>query len=243
MHPSTPSDAAVGTLLAGGRLVSGKVQVGPLSPNATRLLRVLWAGRDDFARKKGVDQAASLRAAFLKAGEEEQSVALPTAEPAPGGTGSDGAELAARTRWRLHRLRCCSFRGVAPLGTEFEFAFDGHPTLVYGPNGSGKSSLINAIGWVLAGRVVIDSDDHAEKIPVYAAPKPGAARAAKLCDWPLVHTLPHAGDPATTAQDCWAELLLKSDDGSRSLHLRRRHGGPLEESEDGAAWRECASLG
>ena len=65
----------------------------------------------------------------------------------------------------LHRLRCYSIRGIAPLGTDFEFSFDGEPTLIYGPNGSGKSSLLNAVTWILTGTVVTDGHGERMKYP------------------------------------------------------------------------------
>jgi energy-coupling factor transporter ATP-binding protein EcfA2 len=146
-----------------------------------------------------------------------------------------------RFRWRLHRVRCVSVRGVAPISAEFVFDFEGSSVLLYGGNGSGKSSLLNVVCWVLTGRVVTDGDDDADEIPLYAPPKPGG-RAAKLCEWPVVHTLPDGADALPETPDCWAELRLQSADKAHALFLRRSLRGSLEESDDGVGWRPCASL-
>src|SRR6266436_2981224 len=98
MNPSTPSDAAIGTLLAGGSLVSGKIRVGPLGPNAARLMRVLWHERDEIARRKGADQAVTLREAFLRAGDEGGLATSPRTEAAPAGAEGDGIEVIAQAR-------------------------------------------------------------------------------------------------------------------------------------------------
>ena len=141
----------------------------------------------------------------------------------------------------LHRLRCYSIRGIAPLGTDFEFSFDGEPTLIYGPNGSGKSSLLNAVTWILAGTVVTDGYGDAHEVPLYS-PLGQKSRPTKIRNWPIVHTLPHTGDPGSAELDCWGELELRAETGSKTLHIRRRFRGELEESEDGVSWRPCPSL-
>lgn len=127
------------------------------------------------------------------------------------------------------------------MGDVFEFSFDGSSTLLFGPNGSGKSSLLNAIVWVLTGAVVTDCEDDSAEMSMYG-PAKGGGRGTKLRDWPVVHTLPHDGDPRTVSLDCWAELWLKADGGGRTLHLRRALDGRLEESRDGDGWHPCASL-
>ncbi|MCI0463672.1 MAG: hypothetical protein L0Z62_42600, partial [Gemmataceae bacterium] len=94
--------------------------------------------------------------------------------------------------------------------------------------------------WVLTGRVVTDCDDEAAQIPLYSPPKPNG-RSWKLRDWPVVHTLPLRSDPLSHNADCWAELMLRSEDGTRTLHLRRTLHGDLKEGDDGVVWRLCQS--
>src|SRR5262249_31221270 len=154
-----PSDAAINDLVGGGQLRSGKLVVGPLGPDAVRLLRAVWESRDDLAKSKGAEQVAVLRREYQK----DAPAASPGAAAAAGGAG------AARSRWRIHRLCCQSVRGIAPVGVPFEFPFEGSPLLIYGPNGSGKTSLLNAVIWIFTGRVSTDAEeDEAEEIPLYA---------------------------------------------------------------------------
>lgn len=247
----TPSDAAVDALLKGGRLTSGKIIVGPLGPEAVRLLRVLWRLREDLARRKGAEQVAYIRHAYINTldGNQLSLGAGPDAIKAPSAAlastdhpaGCVAAAGSTGPKWRLHHLRCQSIRGVAPCGETFEFTFDGTSHLIYGPNGSGKSSLLNAVIWVLSGSIVTDCDEDPDEIPLYAPPKTGG-RSPKLRDWPAVHTLPDDADPRTAELDCWAEISLTSADGTISLHLRRALPGNLEESRDGADWVPCDSL-
>jgi hypothetical protein len=137
---ATASEAAIDDLLRGDRLSSGKLQVGPLGANAIRLLRAVWGLRQDLSRRKGVDQAVAVRAAYLEtASAAPHPVAAPltprtdAAVKETASDDSDAARTPPKRRWRLHRLRCQSIRGVAPIATVFEFAFDGVPILLYGP--------------------------------------------------------------------------------------------------------------
>lgn len=232
MNAHTPSDAAILTLLRGDPLEasSGKGGVQKLGTPARRLLRALWSSRADLTLRKPVDQVAVVRALYADVPSPAQEVPAP---PAPNTSGT-------RPRWRLHHLRCRSIRGVAPFGEEFEFAFDGDSVLIYGPNGTGKSSLVNAIAWVFTGKVSTDCDSESEVVTLYA-PAKGSGRPTKLCDWPVVNTIPHGSDPKKSHPNCAAEVTLKSADGSRTLHLRRTPSS-LDTSSDGAIWQPCPDL-
>lgn len=231
MSAPTPSDAAIATLLRGEDLTlsSGKVVVEKLGAPSKRLLRLIWSNRVELMKRKGAEQVTHLRTLYGSAGAGHD-------EPPAGGAPPTSAP---GRRWRLHHLRCQSIRGVAPFGEVFEFSVGSDSTLVYGPNGTGKSSLVNAIGWVFTGRVATDCETDSEHVSLYSPPKSGG-RPTKLCDWPVVGTLPHGADPKRVQPDCKAELTLKSADGSRTLSLRRT--GSLLEENDGTGWRPCPDL-
>ena len=240
---STPADAAIEELLRARKLTSGKTVVGPLEPKALRLLRVVWETRADLSRRKGADQATAARASYLDAGV----AAVEEAAAQPNPTEVTPLRLVVpppdepAARWRLHKLRSHSIRGIAPPGVTVTFAFDCVPMLIYGPNGSGKSSLLAAVGWVLTGRVVTDCDEEAESFTLYAPPT-AAGRVTKLCDWPAIHTLPQGDDPVAAVPDCWAVLELRTEVGGRALFLRRSLAHGLEQSDDAKAWKPCPSL-
>ena len=235
MHSLTPSDAAVATLLRGDplSLSSGKLVVEKLGPTAKRLLGLLWSSRNELGTRKPADQATHVRALYTSVSEQllagvvgDSTPAVPPVAPAP--------------RWRLDHLVCQSVRGIAPFGETFEFPIGRESVLIYGPNGTGKSSLVNAIGWVFTGRVATDCESDSETITLYAPAKAGG-RPTKLCDWPVANTLPHGSDPKRVKPNYTAVLVLKSEDGRRTLHLRRS-AVALEESGDGVAWQPCPDL-
>ena len=51
-----------------------------------------------------------------------------------------------------------------------------------------------------------------------------------------------SGDPSELKPACHAEVLLRGEDGKRTLHLRRTLADGLQSSEDGLNWRPCPSL-
>jgi hypothetical protein len=155
MSVSGPSEAAINDLLAGQELRSGKLVVGPLGEDAVRLLRTIWTIRDELSKGKGADQVNTLRRAYRKDTATPPADASDKSKAAP-----RGPLPATKHCWRLHKLNCQSIRGLAPAGTPFEFFYDGVSLLIYGPNGSGKTSLLNAVAWVLTGRVSTDADER-----------------------------------------------------------------------------------
>ncbi|MDB4930665.1 MAG: hypothetical protein JWM10_3149 [Myxococcaceae bacterium] len=236
---SNPAEAAIMDLYNGRKLTCGLAEVGALSPNARRLLSVLWTRRKELA-SKGAEQGRTARQFYIAANEEAEPAAPRTPKARPLEAPDETPPGPAPRRWRVRRLSCQSIRGIAPLGVPFEWSLDGHPTLLYGTNGSGKSSLLNAIAWVLTGKVVTDGEEEVAAVPLYARGDREAG-PSKVRDWPVIHTLPGEEDPATVAPDCWAQLRLAADGGDE-LFLRRRHHGGLEESPDGESWRPCPSL-
>jgi len=235
---SNPAEAAIDALHAGQELKSKKVKVGPVRPHARHLLTVLWNERVALSAKTGVEQGRHARRGYLNAASShatDSSDVFVGDAPAP-----DQADPTSPRRWRLHRLRTMSFRGIAPLGETFEHQFTGAPTLIYGTNGSGKSSLLSAVVWVLAGEVVTDAGEAAGQIAVYARKK-ASTEPTKVGTWPSVHTLPRAQDPTKVTPDCWVEIHLRTPCEKHELFLRRDLAG-LQESADGETWQPCSSL-
>jgi len=239
---------------------SGAVTLGPLDEPTRLLLRVLMAHRRDLDQRKGGDQAEALRkfyasekkactpseterdaAAFGEAkepdigdeatapGELDESAGIATPPPRP-----------VRSEWRLWGVTCQSIRGVAPAGEILSFPFEGQSTLIFGPNGSGKSSLLGAIVWVLTGRVMLDTEEHADSAPIYRVPS-DTGRGSKICDWPVVVTLPVEGDPSSASATCMAELELRSKDG-QILWIRRTLADRIQTSIDHHSWTAGAGL-
>jgi len=239
---------------------SGAVTLGPLDEPASLLLRVLTDHQRDLQQRTGADQAAALRRLYASekeaatAAEAEHDAAAPAKvdEPGIGDEADDSTVLdesagiptqapaAVRSEWRLWSVVCQSIRGVAPAGEEFSFPFEGRSTLIFGPNGSGKSSLLGAIVWVLTGRVILDTEEHAESAPIYRVPS-DSGRGSKICDWPVVVTLPVDGDPSSASAKCMAELELRSEDG-RVLWIRRTLTHRIETSFDHHSWTARANL-
>ena len=127
---SNPADAAVGDLLRGDRLISGKTVVGPLEPKARRLLEAIWDSRKDLSDRKSVDQATTARSLYLARSEENYG----DSQNEPNASVSESVQTTAPQpssvrRWRLHGLRSQSIRGIAPSGVPTSFPFDGVPLL------------------------------------------------------------------------------------------------------------------
>lgn len=255
MGISPQSQAVLDRLLNGERVTSGGISIGRLSANATVLLQVLIERGDTLARESGAAQATKLRELFVhtrEARDQGATTEAATAENAPALAGEKTAQAdralsepspapVRHTGWKLVRLTCRAIRGVDPSGTAVEFPFDARPTLIFGSNGSGKSSLLGAIVWALTGQVITDSPDEAENAAIFAPPRPGSDRGTRLCDWPVVVSLPQSGDPATATPECFAQLELRSANGS-TMFVRRTFSAGLETSSDGTSWNRCADL-
>lgn len=262
MAISPQSQSVLDRLDGGERVASGSESVGPLDAPTRLLLRVLVEQGEVLRRESGAEQARKLRGLYVEAkraaerqtedaAEDDRAESDGATPPGEGESESlDGAQIAATdppvadgqpTQWRLHRLTCQGVRGVDPSGAALGFPFNGMPTLIFGPNGSGKSSLLGAIVWVLTGRIITDTDDDSEQATVYGTPRAGADRGSRICDWPVVVTLPLAGNPASATPACSAELQLESADGT-VLWVRRSLSDGMETSEDRSSWSSCANL-
>lgn len=257
MPASPQSQFILGRLLNGECVTSGDVSVGPLSANTRVLLRVLID--DDVALKSesGAAQAKKLRDLYVSTKTAKHEAARGHSEAGAGPAAANGASGssdveqteprepsaadAGPARWKLDHLSCRLIRGVDPSGEPLDFPFGGRSTLIFGPNGSGKSSLLGAIVWVLTGQVITDADDDAEKVALYRPPRADADRGSKLCDWPVVLTLPQSGSPAAATPQCSAELELRSTGGT-VLWVRRSLSAGVETSRDGVSWAPRSSL-
>lgn len=245
MSISPQSRSVLDRLQSGEMLSSGGVTLGPLDEPTKLLLRVLTEHQRDLEQRTGADQAATLRrlyAAAKEASEDgESAVAVAAVVPLARDPSSEAPGVSpAPTGWRLWSVVCRSIRGVAPAGEVLTFPFDGRSTLIFGPNGSGKSSLLGAVVWVLTGRVILDTDGDADSTPIYRIPS-GTERGSKLCEWPVVATLPLDGDPSSASATCMAEIELRSEDG-RTIWIRRTLPNRIETSTDHITWTAQADL-
>lgn len=260
MSISPQTKSVLKRLHAGETLSSGDVTVGPFTAPTKLLLSVLADHRNDLQGRTGADQATrlcSLYAAKKEAvaegeadgessrrDEDAESEIVHDAEshrdanePSVA-TSSDTAP--ADRAWCLWSVTCQSIRGVAPVGETLEFSFDGRSTLIFGPNGSGKSSLLGAIVWVLTGRVILDAHEQVESTPIHRVAR-DSAKGSKICDWPVVATLPLDGEPSSGSATCMGELELRSEDG-KSLWIRRALPNQVECSSDHSSWTRGADL-
>lgn len=256
MPISPQTQSVLARLQAGETLQSGAVSLGPLDEPTALLLRVLLDNQRDLEQRKGADQAEALcrfvvmarqtgadQAAALTegpAGNADRGVASVHNARDESSAPSASRACSPQSHWRLWNVVCQSIRGVAPAGEVLEFAFDGKSTLIFGSNGSGKSSLLGAIMWVLTGRVILDTEQHVESAPIYRVPS-SADKGAKICDWPVVATLPIDSEPNGANTACMAELELHSED-RHVLWIRRTLAGRVETSRDRSSWTVCASL-
>jgi energy-coupling factor transporter ATP-binding protein EcfA2 len=245
MKPSPQSQEVIEKLLHGDRLSSGDAKVGPLDETGILLLRSIVDNYEILDRLKGEEQSRQLRKFYLdlkkpkesddvspidqKANNEEKTTSsdIPTVD--------DIGDKLFNPEWRLHSLRSLSVRGIALPGEEFEFRFEGKSNLIFGPNGSGKSSLLSALIWVFTGKVITDSEVQEESASLICANKD-----SRLCDWPIIVTLPV--NPTSSPVDCWAMVHLKSKDNTRNLFLKRSFQKGLVFSEDGETWTNCKEL-
>lgn len=231
------SSEVISKLLDGQTAVKGSVTLGPLDRPTRSLLSVMVRHFDELGRARGDERASSLRDLFVA------EIECADATPSPGtkAAAAPFAECPSTPNWKIEYLRCVSIRGIASPGEEFHFELHGKSNLVYGPNGSGKSSLLGAIIWILTGEPIVDTSSTERQAPLYR-PSSGTREGSKLCDWPVVATLPTEADVTKVVPGCWAEILLSRPTDGYSIHLRRRYGSPLEASTDGTGWTPIDDL-
>jgi len=256
MRLSPQSQEVIERLGKAEKLISGSFEIGPLTGSAISLLDDIVAHYDDLSGRRGEDQAKRLRSIYLirlKAEtehneiERDQEGAETDAEANTSNIPTTSAErlYADPPHWKLESLKCVSIRGIAPPGEEFIFRFDGTSNLIFGPNGSGKSSLLGAVAWIFTGEVVTDCDQPKDKqksvSPLLRVPT-NSNRGTKICDWPIIATLPEHTNNRPSEVNCWAQIELKSHDNNQIIHLRRRYEENLEYSTDLDSWEACTDL-
>lgn len=256
MRLSPQSQEVIERLGKAENLISGSFEIGPLTGSAIVLLDDIVAHYDDLSGRRGEDQAKRLRSLYLNRLnaekerneiERDQEGAETDAEVETSNTPttSAGRFYVAPPHWKLESLKCVSIRGIAPPGEEFTFRFDGTSNLIFGPNGSGKSSLLGAVAWIFTGEVVTDCDQPKDKqktvSPLLRVPA-NSNRGTKICDWPIIATLPEHTNNRPSVANCWAQIELKSHDNNQAIHLRRRYGENLEYSTDLDSWEACTDL-
>jgi len=250
MSLSPQAKSVIDRLLSGAAVKSASenICIGPLDATTKTVLQIVVDSQSDLAGRTGADQASRLRQLYEAAkGSTERCDSQGSSKSDDGtddSTVDDSAAgagtMPAAAKWQLWTISCRSVRGVAPAGEDFSFPFDGQSTLIFGQNGSGKSSLLGAVVWVLAGRVILDSDEQVDAVPVYRIPG-DADRGGKICDWPVAVTLPTQIEPSGLNATCVAEIELRSLDGEK-LWIRRTSPNLLESSTDRSNWHRCSDL-
>ncbi len=101
-----------------------------------------------------------------------------------------------------------------------------------------QPSLLGAIVWVLTGLTPTDAPDEIENASIHEITQE-QKRGRKICDWPVICTLPECENPESVVPDCMATLKLRSANGESSLDLRRTLEKGLEAQTDGQEWKAC----
>ena len=238
MFSSPQSQAVVDKLLAGENLSSGVVQIDSFDQNTKLLLSAILENLAQFRDRSGDDRARYLRDCYRAMTEEDRNAAHGTPEI---GSIGEKAEILEHGQYRLEKVICESFRGLAPPGESVEFEFSGQSNLIYGPNGSGKTSLLGSIIWLFTGEAVSDAIEPAGSASIYTHSEDGEALPKKTTDWHINVTLPEEEVSKDTAQECSVTAVLSNS--SSKLYIRRNLITGLEASVDeGASWDSCLDL-
>lgn len=232
-HMTARSRQVVRQLVDGREVTIGGEAAGPMELEQRRALSLLATALEQLAQKSGADLAT----AFVQEFKDHQ-LPEPTEPP------TSAADAPARVRWRVGKVRACSFRGLAPAGQVWTRDFEGRSHLLYGPNGCGKSSLLGAIAWCLTGLVFRDDcpPTTPEDIPVYTDADKAKTARARPDALSLTDGQGHSTD---SDREYWVELELipdKGPDGSGRRWLRRHSAKGLSTSGDRATWTPVERL-
>ncbi len=240
---SPQSQEVIDLLLRGQQIQSGTVSVGPLDETSLLLLKILSSDYEAINVLSGAEQAKELRSRYQVQTQQAEtnpdfSDALAEAEHEE--VEGDTGKLETCKGWCLVELKATSYRGLAPVGTDITFQFNGVSNLIFGPNGSGKSSLLGAVIWALTNKTITDADEEDDEAHVYALtadPKKGK----KLREWPTNVTLPDS-EIENALPNCSVTLELRSKDDKTSKWLRRIYPQTFEQSDDGEHWVPCTNI-
>ena len=242
MQFSPQSESIISGLLTGARLQSGDTVIGPLDAVTSAVLTVIAGGVDALSTQTGVERARNFLLSYQQiVKQQDEQKASGNTKPAPEHSTLLDATMRPPNAWRLVEVRATSYRGLAPIGEEIVFAFDGKCHLIYGPNGSGKSSLLGSIVWALTGQAMTDAEEQ-EVNADYFSPSQGGSRGKRLGQWPTHVTLPKA-DIKKVAPISRVILKLRSLEGSSEKWLSRSDSDGLALSDDGTIWKNCEDLG
>ncbi|NMA31798.1 MAG: AAA family ATPase, partial [Candidatus Methanofastidiosa archaeon] len=141
--------------------------------------------------------------------------------------------------FKLGKIKVCSFRGLAPLGREWEYDFNCKSHLILGPNGSGKSSLLGAICWCLTGKYFRDDCPPCEPEKITAYPLNDKA-GKKIKDRDDAQSLLDENGTCSLIVPYWVEIELIGR--TKKLILRRKNVDGLTVKNDGEEWRKITSI-
>lgn len=184
----------------------------------------------EWYRRRGASKWA---APVTAAAGEELVDAIQSAPPTLPVMRTQAIDSSSR-RLTLKRLEAHRFAGLHMFGTpsqappNFIQEFSPQLTLFEGQNGSGKTSLINAVVWVLTGRI-LRSQREPERPGEFECwieneDDNGARTAHKLNS---VTPLPNVGDyrpdKGGIPSDTWVELIFEDENGKELAPVRRTH--------------------
>lgn len=236
-HLNIQTRRAVCRLCQGGTITLGGQIGGPISEESRKLLALLAEYFIDFQKLSG----ANLVEGVLKQHKEFKF------EPGNGAVEGDGEEEAGgeKKRFRIGKLRACSFRGLAPAGRIWGHDFVGQSHLLYGPNGCGKSSLLGAICWCLTGRFFRDDCAPCEPETITAYPAEGE-RVGKVDRDVAQSLIDENGNSSSASEPYWVKVQLIGEnvDGSTNeVWIKRDSNTGLSWGTTGEKWINITKIG
>jgi len=235
-HLNVKTRRIVRDICAGNCTMLGGATVGGVGEASRKLLAVLAEHLDSLRNLSGQELVSKVQELYAGFEFETALQELQSFEEA----GSTGGP----SRFRLGKIRACSFRGLAPAGRVWEHDFEGKSHLLYGPNGCGKSSLLGAICWCLTGRIFRDdrAPSEPERIPGYPADGESVGRVDRDDAQSLID---ENGNSSSVTEPYWVQLQLIADDGEGGLSevwLKRHSDEGLSGGVDGEDWTQISNI-
>lgn len=235
-HLNVKTRRIVRDMCAGKPTRLGGANIGVMPEGSRRLLAVLAGHVDSLSGLGGQDlitKVLELYAGFRFESAVEELNAY-----------EDDGDAGVSRRYRVGKIRACSFRGLAPAGREWSFDFVGKSHLLYGPNGCGKSSLLGAICWCLTGRIFRDDcpPSEPEKISGYPADGETVGRVERDDAYSLID---ENGNSSSGDEPYWVQIQLIGDDGkvgASEVWLKRHSEEGLSWGGDGENWTEISNV-